>query len=334
MIRVKIINPDKGRNKNIFSIFQRYKDTFFDVGVEFVDNGFYDFLFIGMADFINKNKPLNESINDGVTFVNSQSGTKFLFDGSDSTSLMGAIEVFRQTDSKYLFKNQLLSRVEYRTPTSFNKWFFGKNGDLDLSYDITEEEFKRIKLSGYNLGYHNDYSLHMPLKKDKQFDLCAIFNSEHPVNHDHTFRNDLHYNLHRQRCKSEVDKLNDKYKVITGKFPFEVYANHVINSKFSLSPFGMGEVCFRDFEIMLLGSCLIKPNMSKVNTIPNIYTPDTYVPTSIDFCFLKHQLEKNKECFIEKTENFRREYLKNYNNVSFVTHWYNIFKEINTVGTE
>ena len=62
--------------------------------------------------------------------------TFFLFDGSDSTSLMGSIEILEQCDALYLFKNQLLKREEYKKPNNFGRWFW-KSGDLDLSYEET-----------------------------------------------------------------------------------------------------------------------------------------------------------------------------------------------------
>ena len=66
---------------------------------------------------------------------------------------MGAYEVLEQSNAMYLFKNQLLSREEYKKPTSFNKWFFDNGSGLDLGYDIPKEKWDRVKLSGYNLGY-------------------------------------------------------------------------------------------------------------------------------------------------------------------------------------
>lgn len=43
-----------------------------------------------------------------------------------------------------------------------------------------------------------------------------------------------------------------------------------------LSPFGWGEVCYRDFEAVIAGAYLIKPDMSHLETWPNIYKDDYY----------------------------------------------------------
>ena len=157
MIKIKLNNWQQGRNQNTFRIFLMYTKYFNDIGIQFVEDGSYDFEFIGMHDFINKKIPLQESIEYGLETLSKKSGDYYLFDGSDSTSLMGAYEVFIQSRAKYLFKSAILEREEYATPSAFNKWFFGNGSDLDLSYDISEKIYNRIKLSGWNLGYYNDY---------------------------------------------------------------------------------------------------------------------------------------------------------------------------------
>ena len=124
-----------------------------DYSIDITESNDYDFLFVGMDDFIDKKKTLQGSIDWGLENLSEISGDYFLFDGSDSTSLMGAYEVFEQSDAIYLFKNQLLKKDEYKIPTAFNKWFFGSGSDLDLSYDIPNQKWDRIKLSGYNLGH-------------------------------------------------------------------------------------------------------------------------------------------------------------------------------------
>jgi hypothetical protein len=50
-----------------------------------------------------------------------------------------------------------------------------------------------------------------------------------------------------------------------------------------LSPFGWGEVCYRDFEACLVGAVLIKPKMDHLLTWPDSYRPwETYAPVEWD----------------------------------------------------
>ncbi len=60
--------------------------------------------------------------------------------------------------------------------------------------------------------------------------------------------------------------------------------NHeVANSRITLSPFGWGELCLRDFEAVRAGSLLLKPDMSHLETWPDVFGPlQTYVPFGWD----------------------------------------------------
>jgi hypothetical protein len=54
-------------------------------------------------------------------------------------------------------------------------------------------------------------------------------------------------------------------------------------SKVCFSPFGYGEVCWRDYEAVMAGAVMLKPDMSHVETDPDIFVPwETYVPLAWD----------------------------------------------------
>ena len=153
MIKVKILNPHKGRNEPTFRPFSFIKDKLREYSIDITDSNDYDYLFVGMHDFIDKKLPLQESINYGLENLSKITGDYFLFEGSDSTSLMGGYEVFDKSNAIYLFKNQILPTKEhYKTPYAHNKWFWGDGSDLDLSYNIPQEQWDRIKLTGWNVG--------------------------------------------------------------------------------------------------------------------------------------------------------------------------------------
>ena len=63
MIKIKILNAAKGRNEPTFRPFFVVRDMIKDYSIEFTyDSDDYDFLFVGMDDFLDKSKPLEESI--------------------------------------------------------------------------------------------------------------------------------------------------------------------------------------------------------------------------------------------------------------------------------
>ena len=66
------------------------------------------------------------------------------------------------------------------------------------------------------------------------------------------------------------------------------YYREMMNAKLVFSPFGWGEVCFRDYEAAALGCVLIKPCMSHVVTRPDIFEPGkTYLPVRWDLSDLE-----------------------------------------------
>jgi hypothetical protein len=80
-----------------------------------------------------------------------------------------------------------------------------------------------------------------------------------------------------------LEKISGNPHFMTGWVSSKQYKKEVLDSKIVLSPFGWGELCFRDFEAILSGSLLLKPDMSHLETWPDIFLPEkTYVPFSWD----------------------------------------------------
>ena len=114
MIKIKICNPVKDRNEVIFRPFSFIQSHLQDYSIELTNSDDFDFLFIGMSDFWDMSLRLKDSVEWGLENVDklSEGGDHFLFDGFDSTSLLGAYEVFEKSDAIYMFKNQLLKNKD------------------------------------------------------------------------------------------------------------------------------------------------------------------------------------------------------------------------------
>ena len=60
----------------------------------------------------------------------------------------------------------------------------------------------------------------------------------------------------------------------------------------TISPFGYGEICYRDFECFFSGSLLVKANMDHMITWPNLFIDGvTYVSHKWDFSDFNDKLE-------------------------------------------
>lgn len=70
----------------------------------------------------------------------------------------------------------------------------------------------------------------------------------------------------------------------------KAYLKELSQSQLCFSPFGYGEVCWRDFEAIACGAILVKPDMSHIETHPDIYRPfETYIPVAWDFSDLEER---------------------------------------------
>ena len=342
MIKVKIYNPLAGKNRISFQGFLMLRDILRDYSIDITNSEDYDYAFLGADDILNKGVSLQDSIEYGLDSCNKITGDYFIFDGSDSTSLMGSYEVLEQSDAMFLFKNQLLqNREDYKTPTSFNKWFFKNGSDLDLGYDISEESWNKIKLSGWNLGYFAGDRFRPDTQKwhsiclNKTIDLCAIFNADHPPSSDHLAENGSYYTNHRNSAWDVIGD-NPGYSFVKDRLPFQEYINTLYQSKLSISPFGQGEVCYRDFEIFEFGVVMIKPTMDIVNTNPNPYkSNETYITVDLDWKELNDTVLEtiNKPDKIQYiVENSRKVYDKLYSAHNFCMYWHEFFSNLSGVG--
>jgi len=338
MIKIKIQNYALGRNEPTFRPFAFIQNILRDYSIEFTNSNDFDYLFIGMHDFIDKKKTLPDSIDYGLENLSKVTGDYFLFEGSDSTSLMGGYEVFEKSNAIYLFKNQMLpSQDAYKVPYAHNKWFWGSGSDLDLSYDISDDKWKRIKFTGWNVGQLvQDYRNFQPIKQNKTTDVCAIFQGKHNYNEDHKSQNNHFYTSHRNGLWNKLEPLKSKYSMIYDRLPFQEYIKNLMNSKISLSPFGMGEICFRDYECMQYGTIMIKPNHDLVKTIPDIYEPGkTYIDVKYDWSDLEEKIDyilsNFDELNVEINENIRNKFIDGYDHNKLCLHWYNIFKNLSNV---
>jgi hypothetical protein len=92
------------------------------------------------------------------------------------------------------------------------------------------------------------------------------------------------YQKMRQDAYNVATTLPGVLTVADGRVSQAEFFAELRNSKLCFSPFGYGEVCWRDYEAIFSGSLLVKPLMDHVRVKPFIFVPDeTYVPISWDF---------------------------------------------------
>lgn len=91
------------------------------------------------------------------------------------------------------------------------------------------------------------------------------------------------YSLMRQEAQEAINRITGLKIVSRGRVPRDAYFRELYQSKVCFSPFGYGEVCWRDYEAVFSGALLIKPDMSHLDSRPDIFRAyETYVPVRWD----------------------------------------------------
>ena len=78
-----------------------------------------------------------------------------------------------------------------------------------------------------------------------------------------------------------------------------------------LSPFGLGEITLKDFEVFITGGVLMKPDMSHLETWPDFYNNNTYVSFNWDLEDISEKLDlviDNYSDYVELAENAQNVY--------------------------
>lgn len=116
------------------------------------------------------------------------------------------------------------------------------------------------------------------------------------------------YSSMRQEALAVVRRLGPELQIAsTGTVSSRKYFSELYSSKICFSPFGYGEVCWRDFEAMSCGALLFKPDMSHLKMKNNPFEPfKTYIPLRWDLSDLEEKVR-----YYLKNENERKAIARN-----------------------
>ena len=338
MIKIKLFEHELHRNETTFRPFVSAANLFRDVGVEFTLGDTYDYAFVGQASIIDKKKSLQESIDKGLEFVSKITGDYFIVDGQDATTLIGTIDVFRESNAKLFLKNSYLKDFDlYKQGWANGRKYWGKG---DYSVPDIDKLKPRMKLTGCNwLSTMTPQWFDYP--NEKKYDISCMFGypSKEKV-YEHNLCQTDYYDLHRKKL---LEIVSDKYNFIGldkgQKVSMDQYFQKMHESKIVMSPFGFGEMNPRDVQSAMLGSVLIEPDMSYILSKPFIYKDDeTYIAVNYDWSNLEEKIDyvlSDYENIRDKlVNNFRKKFTERYDKKNLVLHFYNILKNLNGVTSE
>ena len=338
MIKIKLCEHEIHRNETTFRPFVMAQNIFREVGIEFTSSDDYDYAFVGQASIIDKKKSLKESIEKGLEFVSKITGDYFIVDGQDATTLIGTIDVFRESNALLFLKNTYLKDFDlYKQGWANGRYYWGKG-----KYSVIDiDELKpRMKLTGCN-WLHTVQPNWLDYVNDKPYDISCMFGypTKEPV-YEHDVSQTDYYDPHR---KNLMGILGDKYKIaslVNGeRIPKQEYYQKMFDSKIILSPIGYGEMGPRDVDSAIFGSVLMKPDMSYILSEPFIYDDDeTYVAVNYDWSNLEEKIDYVLSDYNNIRErlvhNMRKKFEEKYDLKNLVLHMYDVFNNLDDVGQE
>ncbi|MFX0138284.1 MAG: hypothetical protein ACFFDN_31880 [Candidatus Hodarchaeota archaeon] len=239
---------------------------------------------------------LAENLIDVVKKLRDQADYLLWFDMSDSSSraYWPALKYFDRFFKRTLLKDLSLYRKKYYKRSIFVDYYkrnYNTGGHIisPSGHDLDPKYHKKIalswnlalcdyrfsgKLSEYLCGFSRKYNLKFYKPNlNRKLLFSANFNisrSSHLV----YFQREKLGKFLKKKYKS-----NDYVSI--GRIQKKKYLQTQRSSKAIFSPFGWGEVCYRDIETFLAGAALIKPNMEHIETWPNLFKKnETYIPIS------------------------------------------------------
>ena len=265
------------------------------------------------------------------------------FDTTDST---GMDNTYAIPFVKSWIKNQLLlDKEEYLRPIAANGRIFAefpyKKGYVKDNTNIysvpikNRNDLKKLKL-GWNSGMSN-YSLLGPLKR-KIIEKTGFYNFlsfSNKMTSPYSYRKEkissrfgikYRHNGVSWNRKRISEILNFKKK--SEKVNKIQYFNELKNSKIIISPFGLGEITLKDFEVFITGGLLFKPSLEHMETWPPFFVKDkTYIPYKWDLSDFSSRLESlnnDSEKRIKIAYNAQKNYTKftssNGASIHFINH--------------
>ncbi len=211
---------------------------------------------------------------------------------------------------KYKIKDDIENYSNILNDEDISKIMLGwNNGISDYSY------LSLIKKNIYKFS-----NIFIKMNKVKSYKKKRILTGRFKQNYYRNtinFHRELYEKLFSKKC--DIDRIS-RYS----------YFKELKNSFYSVSPFGWGEICYRDFESFLYRCVLIKPSMEHIITWPDYYIENkTYLPMSwddLDEKFIDDISEKiEKYTHIATTGNIN--YLK-YFNINEENYFFEHFNKI------
>lgn len=216
------------------------------------------------------------------------------------------LDSFANTDLRFLnnfgridlyYKKSLFNELNEFTRTNYGDTnlsnFYGNLYDINqppVNWQVPCQEFHKLRLSP---NFLTDPSLMSWLLRES----ADRFNAKERGIDVHARLGGTSaagwYGEMRRDAERRIGALKGVSTVVGTGIKQRRFRKELKRSKICFSPFGYGEICWRDIEAIAAGAVLLKPDMSHLRTEPNLYQADeTYVPIRWDFLDLEDRIDE------------------------------------------
>jgi hypothetical protein len=254
------------------------------------------------------------------------------FDTSDSTwstqfDVLPYVDLFLKNQ---IFKDKKQYLESFRTGRAFTDFFEHKYGtnEMEVNYKTPDiDQLSKIDVS-WNTCFENyNRYRYSKIKRIKNRISPLMYNFITPrievdfINCYNERKRDISCRFGTNYSRSSITahriaikELMEARGVSTEIINLKSYFGELINSKIGIGPFGLGEITLRDFEIIICGAVLVKPDMNHMKTWPNIFKKNiTYMSHKWDLSDLNDKINMlldNTEFRFIMSQNAQDEYIK------------------------
>ena len=330
--------------------FLKYKNFFYDNNIKFEFNdlniskiGESEYIFLESKQAVIYSKKKNISLIDLIKKIKSKSNKLIFFDTSDSTEveLPEILPYVHKYCKAQILKNTKNYKKSYYGGRIFTDFVFKEYDIRDKhprhSKILSQSDLKKLCIfwnsSINNFGFDRIITSLLYRTFKMKFFLKLPSSGFSP---ERSRKNFMSFNFNIKYPRESVawyrKNILKLLHVESKKKNYLFYFKDLLNTKYVLSPFGWGEINYRDFEAFLSGSILIKPNMDHLDTWPNFYNRDKfYIDYKWDCSDLVGKIEdlqKNYKEYIRYADNAQKFYLETINNDNLK---YKILERINII---
>lgn len=194
---------------------------------------------------------------------------------------------------KSLFKDKQQYLKAFRGDTNLTE-YYGNLFNIQsapVDWEVPEAILKKLHLCPH--FFTDPKLMNRALAKPVEMKTEEFLKRDINIHARMAYKGSKWYESMRKSALDMIQKVEGLQIPTTNDISFQEFQAELNRSQFVFSPFGYGELCWRDIEAIIAGAVLIKPDVTHLETRPNLFENNvTYLPVNWDFSNLEEVVEQ------------------------------------------